>query len=69
MEMYVVESYPKGWDEPFKREYFDEKKYAQEYAVRMNLYYPRVLVMCEVYENGKLGCVDSYPITSLTAKR
>ena len=69
MEKYVVESYPKGWDEPFKREYFDDKKYAQEYAVRMKLYYPRVLVICEIYEIGKLGCVDSYIIKSLTAKR
>ena len=33
MDKYVVECYPKGWDEPFRREYFDELKDAKRQAV------------------------------------
>ena len=58
MKKYVVESYPKGWDEPFRREYFDEKEFALRYAAYKSMYYPRVEVLCEVYESDKLGCVD-----------
>ena len=69
MDKYVVECYPKGWDEPFRREYFDEKEDAQRHAVYMNMYYPRVVVLCEVYESDKLGCVDSYHIATYQSKR
>ena len=63
---YVVECHPQGWDEPFKREYFEGESDASYYAARMSLYYPRVLVICEVYEQGWLGCVDSYTVKSIT---
>lgn len=69
MEKYVVECYPKDWDEPFRREYFDERKDAQRHAVYMNMRYPRVIVLCEVYEQGKLGCQDSYIVSTLRASK
>lgn len=66
---YVVECYPKGWDEPFRREYFDSKDAAKSHAMYKNIHYPIVIVVCEVYDTNRLGVQDSYQIFSTKAAK
>ena len=68
MEKYAVECYPLGWDEPFKREMYDEKQRALNYATYMNQYYPIVKVYVVQYIPGQLGS-EQYLIRTLKSKR
>ena len=68
MKMYAVECYPQGWEEPFKREMFDEKQRAFNHATLMNLYYPTVRVYEVQYIPGQLGS-EQYLIKTLKSKR
>lgn len=68
MRDYAVECYPKGWDEPFKREIFEDKQRAFAHATYMTLYYPKVEVYCLEWTAGQMG-TERYLVKSIIAKR
>lgn len=68
MERYAVECYTQGCDEPFKREMYDEKQRALNYATYMNQHYPVVEVYVVQYIPGQLES-ERYLIRTLKSTR